>query len=164
MFTLEALDRARRILDACKAASLKLATAESCSGGLIAGCLTSIAGSSAVMERGFVTYTDQAKTELLGVPKDLLGSRGEVSEEVARAMAEGAIAHSPADIAIACTGIAGPTGGTKDKPIGLVHLAAARTGRPTLHLKRSYGVRTREAVRLEAVDDALGLLLEQAQS
>jgi len=161
MFSLKALDRARRILDACKAASLKLATAESCSGGLIAGCLTSIAGSSAVMERGFVTYTDQAKTELLGVAKDLLRSRGAVSEEVARAMAEGAIAHSPADIAIACTGIAGPIGATKEKPLGLVHLAAARTGRPTLYLKRSYDVRTREAVRLEAVDDALGLLLEQ---
>ena len=164
MFTLEALDRARRILDACKAASLKLATAESCSGGLIVGCLTSIVGSSAVVECGFVTYTDQTKTELLGVPKDLFESRGAVSEEVARAMAEGAIAHTPADIAVSCTGIAGPTGGTKEKPVGLVHLAAACTGRPTLHLRRTYHPRTRDGVRLEAVDDALELLLKQLES
>ena len=110
---------------------LKLATAESCTGGLIAAILTEVPGSSDVFERGFVTYSNEAKTELLGVPAELIEKHGAVSEEVARAMASGALGHSRADIAVAVTGVAGPGGGTTAKPVGLVHLAAARRGSVT---------------------------------
>ncbi len=120
---------AEEVLTAARQAGLKLATAESCTGGLVAGALTDIAGSSDVVERGFVTYSNQAKCDLLGVPVELLIAHGAVSEPVARAMAEGAVAHSAADVAVAVTGIAGPGGGTATKPVGLVHLACARKGR-----------------------------------
>ena len=161
MFADALCDKAARVLDGCRAQALRLATAESCTGGLIAGCLTEIAGSSNVLECGVVTYTNQAKTELLGVPASLLERVGAVSEEVARAMAEGALALAPAQISVACTGIAGPAGATAGKPVGLVHLAAARTGRPVLHERFTYGDIGRRAVRLASVDDALDLLLAQ---
>src|SRR5271154_951640 len=112
---------AMTVLDACRIARLTLATAESCTGGMVAAALTDIAGSSDVVERGFVTYSNAAKTELLGVPAALIIRAGAVSEEVARAMASGALDHAPVALAVAVTGIAGPGGGTAEKPVGLVH-------------------------------------------
>jgi nicotinamide-nucleotide amidase len=137
---------------------LKIATAESCTGGLVAGILTEIAGSSAVVERGFVVYSNEAKTELIGVPAELIEAHGAVSAPVALAMADGALARSHADVAVAVTGIAGPTGGTATKPVGLVHFACAAAGKPTRHLERRYGDLGRGVVRLCAVEDAFGLL------
>ena len=120
---------AAAVLETCRAAGLMVATAESCTGGLIAGALTEVAGSSDVVERGFVTYSDYAKQTLLGVPTSLFDTVGAVSKEVALAMAEGAMARSEAQLAVSVTGIAGPGGGTETKPVGLVHMAIAREGR-----------------------------------
>jgi len=159
--TPEMTKRAAALLDACKEKGLKIATAESCTGGLVAALLTEISGSSAVVERGFVTYSNEAKTELIGVPADLIAAHGAVSEPVARAMAEGALAHSRADVAVGITGVAGPTGGTATKPVGLVHFGLARKGAQTVHLERRYGDVGRANVRRRAVEDALSLL-EQA--
>ncbi len=136
----------------------RLATAESCTGGLVAAALTAIAGSSSVVERGFVTYSNEAKAEMLGVPAALIATHGAVSGEVAVAMAEGALRHSHADAAVAITGIAGPGGGTADKPVGLVHFALARRGQPTRHAERRFDG-DRDAVRLQAALSALGLFL-----
>ncbi|TDR94250.1 CinA family protein [Enterovirga rhinocerotis] len=146
------------LLDAYKARGWMLATAESCTGGLVAGRLTDIAGSSAVVERGFVTYSNEAKTEMLGVDAALIADHGAVSEAVARAMAEGAVVRSRADVAVAITGVAGPGGGTATKPVGLVHFGLARQGAQTRHLERRYGDLGREEIRRRAVADALGLL------
>ena len=121
---------AQQVLERCRAGKLMLATAESCTGGMIAAALTDIAGSSDVVERGFVTYSNEAKTEMLGVPADLIERVGAVSEEVAQAMAAGALAHAPVDLAIAVTGIAGPGGGSAEKPVGLVYLGIARRRGP----------------------------------
>ncbi|MDP6787771.1 MAG: CinA family protein [Rhodospirillales bacterium] len=148
---------AAEILDLCRKTRLTLAIAESCTGGLIAAALTDIAGSSDVVERGFVTYADQAKTDLLGVPAALIKTQGAVSEPVARAMAAGALERSPADVAVAVTGIAGPGGATPGKPVGLVHLAAARRGRKVLH-ERHVFAGDRAQVRLSAVAGALNLV------
>lgn len=148
---------AEEVLVTARRAGLKLATAESCTGGLVAGALTDIAGSSDVVERGFVTYSNQAKFDLLGVPVELLIAHGAVSEPVARAMAEGAVAHSAADVAVAVTGIAGPGGGSATKPVGLVHLACARKGADTLHERRIF-TGDRAAVRMAAVRAALKLV------
>ena len=149
---------ARALLARCKAQRLTIATAESCTGGLIAAALTAIPGSSAVVDRGFVTYSNEAKTEMLGVPADLIARRGAVSAEVARAMAEGALKHSKADLTVAVTGIAGPDGGTAEKPVGLVHIAAARRGGARLHEEMLYGDIGRDNVRFETVASALALL------
>ena len=154
-------ERAAALLKAYGQRRLKIATAESCTGGLVVALLTEIAGSSAVVERGFVTYSNEAKTELIGVPESLIVAHGAVSEPVARAMAEGALRHSRADVTVAITGIAGPGGATATKPVGLVHFGLARRGAAVLHLERRYGDLGREAVRRRAVEDALGLL-EQA--
>ncbi len=159
--TPEMKDRAAALLDSYRQRGLKISTAESCTGGLVAALLTEIAGSSAVVERGFVTYSNEAKTELIGVPADLIATHGAVSEPVARAMAEGALARSHADVAVGITGIAGPGGGTAMKPVGLVHFGLARKGSATVHLERRYGDLGRENVRRQAVEDAL-CLLEQA--
>jgi nicotinamide-nucleotide amidase len=156
--TPEMKDRAAALLDAYKAKGLKIATAESCTGGLVAALLTEISGSSAVVERGFVTYSNEAKTDLVGVPADLIAAHGAVSEPVARAMAEGALTHSRADVTVGITGVAGPTGGTATKPVGLVHFGLARKGSATVHLERRYGDLGRETVRRRAVEDALSLL------
>jgi nicotinamide-nucleotide amidase len=142
--------------------SLSVTTAESCTGGLVAAAMTDVAGSSAVFERGFVTYSNEAKTELLGVPQAILDAHGAVSEATARAMAEGALAHSRADVAVATTGIAGPDGGSPKKPVGLVHFAAARKGRKTRHLARTFPG-DRAAVRTAAAETALGLLKEMME-
>jgi nicotinamide-nucleotide amidase len=159
--TPERKERAAALIGAYRQKGLKIATAESCTGGLVAALLTEISGSSAVLERGFVTYSNEAKTELIGVPADLIAAHGAVSEPVARAMAEGALAHSYADVAVGITGIAGPTGGTDTKPVGLVHFGLARKGEATVHLERRYGDLGRENVRRRAMEDALWLL-EQA--
>jgi len=152
------LELAERLLAACESRALRLATAESCTGGLIAACLTEIPGSSSVVGRGYVTYDNQAKLEMLGVAAGTIERVGAVSEEVARAMAEGALERSGADLAIACTGIAGPGGATPTKPVGLVHLAVARRGRPTLHAREIFKG-DRSAIRAASVDAALELAL-----
>ncbi|MEX2643843.1 MAG: CinA family protein [Acetobacterales bacterium] len=150
-------DRAEAVLAACRRQGLMLATAESCTGGMIAAALTEIAGSSAVVERGFVTYSNEAKSELLGVPAGLIVSHGAVSEPVARAMAEGALAHSRAGIAVSVTGIAGPDGGSAEKPVGLVHIAAARRGGPTVHARHVFAG-DRAKVRTDSVAAAFDLV------
>jgi nicotinamide-nucleotide amidase len=150
------------LLDLCKAKKLMVATAESCTGGLVAGALTDIAGSSAVVERGFVTYTNEAKQEMLDVPGETLRQRGAVSRETAEAMAQGVLAHSRADLAISVTGIAGPGGGTAAKPVGLVHFAAAQRGGPLTHRERRYGDLGRAEVRRLSVLEAIAMLTELA--
>lgn len=152
----ELCDRAASVLEECRAAGLRLVTAESCTGGLIAGCLTEIAGSSDVVERGFVTYSDQAKTELLAVPAALIAAHGAVSEPVARAMVEGALDNSRADLGVAVTGVAGPGGGTAAKPVGLVFVAARLRRSPT-RVERHLFAGDRRAVRLATVAAALEL-------
>lgn len=154
---------AMRVLEACKARGLMLATAESCTGGLVAGALTAIAGSSAVVERGFVTYSNEAKAEMLGVPMALITVHGAVSQPVAEAMAAGALARSRAQISVSVTGVAGPGGGSASKPVGLVHFGAQRAGGTPRHLERRYGDLGREDIRRAAVLDALTLLLEAAE-
>jgi nicotinamide-nucleotide amidase len=149
---------AGEIVAACAEGGLMLVTAESCTGGLIAAVLTEIAGSSAVVDRGFVTYSNEAKSGMLGVAPTLIGSHGAVSREVAIAMAEGAIRASRADIAVAVTGIAGPGGGTAEKPVGLVHFAVAIRGGGTTHAERRFGDIGRSAVRLAAVQAALEMI------
>jgi nicotinamide-nucleotide amidase len=160
MFSDELRDDATRLLEAYRGAGLTLATAESCTGGLIAGCLTEIAGSSDVVERGFVTYSNAAKIELLGVPAPLIAEVGAVSAEVAAAMAAGALTHSAANVAVSATGIAGPGGATPGKPVGLVHLGVCRRGRHP-ESERHVFPGDRAAVRLAAVAGALALLARQ---
>ncbi|MFC7332042.1 CinA family protein [Rhodocista pekingensis] len=150
---------AERVRDAFVARGLWLATAESCTGGLIAGCLTSVSGSSALVDRGFVTYTNEAKTEMLGVPAELIAAHGAVSEPVAAAMARGVLAHSRADVALSVTGVAGPTGGTPTKPVGLVWLGAVRRGGP-VRVERHVFPGDRTAVRLASVRRSLELALD----
>lgn len=163
MFPADILRQAEQLLAAARAQQLKIATAESCTGGLVAGALTEIAGSSDVVERGFVTYANAAKTDMIGVPADMIGAHGAVSEEVARAMAEGVLAHAPVDLAVAITGIAGPGGGTPSKPVGLVHFACAQRGGATAH-ERHVFPGDRSAVRLAAVRVALALLMRRISS
>lgn len=155
---------ARRVLDACRAQRLKLAVAESCTGGLVAAALTEIAGSSDVFDRGFVTYSNQAKQTMLGVPSVVLERNGAVSRETAEAMALGALERSGADIAAAVTGVAGPSGGTAQKPVGLVHFVAAHRGGRLMHRERRYGDLGRAEIRRRSVLDALSLLEELASS
>ena len=162
MFPPEMIDDARALLDLCRERRLMLVTAESCTGGLIAGLLTELPGSSDVLERGFVVYSNAAKAEAIGVAPELIPEHGAVSEPVARAMAEGALARSRAHIAVAVTGVAGPGGGTAAKPVGLVHLAAARRGRPTVHREARFGDIGRDAIRLQTVTAALALVRELA--
>jgi nicotinamide-nucleotide amidase len=158
MFSDEIRIRAEALLAAARAKSLKIVTAESCTGGLIAGLLTEIPGSSDVFDRGFVTYSNTAKEEMLGVPAALLRQQGAVSEAVARAMAEGAIRNSTAQLSIAVTGVAGPGGGTDEKPVGLVHVAAARAGEATLHRECRFGDIGRSDIRLASIETALMML------
>jgi len=158
MFDTVLLGRAEQLLADARAKGLTIATAESCTGGLVAGLLTEIAGSSDVFERGFVTYSNKAKQDLLGVPGALIRQHGAVSEAVARAMAEGAIRHSTAQLSVAITGIAGPGGGSEDKPVGLVHIAAARAGEATRHRECRFGDIGRSEVRMKSVETALEML------
>ena len=151
------------VLDDAERARLKIVTAESCTGGLVAALLTEIPGSSSVVERGFVTYSNKAKEEMLGVPGDVLADFGAVSEPVARMMAEGALANSRANIAVSITGVAGPGGGTRMKPVGTVHLACARENRAVLHEMLQLGDIGRDAIRLAAVEAALNLIQAQTR-
>jgi nicotinamide-nucleotide amidase len=147
-----------RVLDACRLHGLKVATAESCTGGLVSGALTEIPGSSDVLDRGFVTYSNAAKQTMLGVSAAILERHGAVSRETADAMAAGALAMSKADLSVAITGIAGPGGGSEEKPVGLVHFAAAaRDGRRVRREKR-YGDVGRSTIRMRAVAEALAML------
>jgi nicotinamide-nucleotide amidase len=164
-FPADILRQAEQVLAAARARKLKIATAESCTGGLVAGALTEIAGSSDVVERGFVTYANEAKTQMLGVSAAWLNDPnvGAVSEVVARAMADGVIAHAPVNLAVAITGIAGPGGGSKNKPVGLVHFACARRGHPTVHQRHVFPG-NRSEIRLAAVRVALALLSLQTKN
>jgi nicotinamide-nucleotide amidase len=153
---------ARALLDICRARKLTIATAESCTGGLVAGALTDIAGSSDVVDRGFVTYSDAAKEAMLGVPQATLSRYGAVSRQTAEAMAKGVLAHAPVDLAVAVTGIAGPGGGSADKPVGLVHFGAARRGGRLMLNERRYGDLGRAEVRRRSVLEALAMLSELA--
>jgi nicotinamide-nucleotide amidase len=152
------------LLDLCKAKKLMVATAESCTGGLVAGALTDIAGSSAVVDRGFVTYTNEAKEQMLGVPAAILRAHGAVSRETAEAMAKGALEHSLADLVVSITGIAGPGGGTAEKPVGLVHFAAAARDGRLAHRERRFGDLGRGEVRRLSVLQALSMLMEVADA
>ena len=151
------LAQAAALLERCRTAGVRVATAESLTGGLIAATLTAIDGSSAVLDRGFVTYSNAAKHEMLGVRLAMLAEHGAVSEAVARAMAEGALARSPAQLAVAVTGLAGPGGGTAEKPVGLVWLGCARTGQPTIAARQVFAG-DRAAVRRATVVAALAML------
>jgi nicotinamide-nucleotide amidase len=158
MFPPDLLVRAAELVARYREAGLMAATAESCTGGLIAALLTEIPGSSSVLERGFVVYSNAAKEELLAVPAQTLAKHGAVSERTARAMAEGALAQSRAEVAVSVTGIAGPDGGTAAKPVGLVHFACARRGAPTVAREERFGDIGRDAVRLASVRVGLDLL------
>src|SRR5262245_53930106 len=149
---------ATTLLDLYRARSLRIATAESCTGGMIAAAITDIAGSSDVFERGFVTYSNEAKTELIKVPAGVIQRHGAVSEAVARAMAAGALESSRADIAVSVTGVAGPGGGTAAKPVGLVHFGGAQRNKMTIHREIRLGNIGRRAIRLAAVAEAFGLV------
>ena len=158
MFDEQLLMLARLTLDEAQQRRLKIATAESCTGGLIAGLLTEVPGSSASVERGFIVYSNRAKEEMLGVPGDLIADMGAVSEPVARALAEGALRESRANLAVAVTGVAGPGGGTALKPVGLVHIAVARENRPIFHQALRLGDIGRTAIRRETIVTSLEML------
>jgi len=148
------------ILDDAAQARLRICTAESCTGGLLAGLLTDIPGSSAVFERGFVTYSNAAKAQMLGVDPELIDLHGAVSRSVAEAMAKGALETSGAGLAASVTGIAGPTGGTMEKPVGLVHFAVAHQDGRLIHREERFGDIGRDSVRLESVRTALRMMVE----
>jgi nicotinamide-nucleotide amidase len=159
MFPDEIETLARRVLDRARARGWRIATAESCTGGLVAGALTAVAGSSDVVCGGVVTYSNAAKRDLLGVSDALLAQYGAVSEPVAQAMAEGVLTPLRADLAVAITGVAGPGGGSADKPVGLVHFATAVPGGPTETRVLHLGDIGREPVRLASVETALEMLM-----
>lgn len=157
------VERAGRLVAELTRAGLTLATAESCTGGLIAACVTEVAGASEVLERGFVTYSNAAKVELLGVPAEVIARQGAVSAPVAEAMAAGALAHSAADLAVAVTGVAGPGGGTEVKPVGLVFLGGARRGASPMSERHLFSG-DRRAIRLAAVAAAFDLIAKLARA
>lgn len=156
--------KAEELVALAKIKGLRLAAAESCTGGLVAAALTDIAGSSAVFERGFVTYSNDSKVEMLGVTPQTLAAHGAVSAQTAREMALGALAHSRADLAVAITGIAGPGGGSAEKPVGLVHFACARRGGATVSCERRFGPLSRSEIRTLATLEALALLRDGVTS
>lgn len=158
MFSDDVNSLATETLELCRAQGLQIATAESCTGGLIIGALTEIAGSSDVVDRGFITYTNQAKMEMLGVSEDILKRHGAVSADTAVAMVQGAIENSQADIAVSVTGIAGPGGGSELKPVGLVHIAALKRGEQAHHQQHTFGDIGRQNVREKTIVEALNLL------
>ncbi len=159
MFSKHLLTLSETVLAQARAQQLKIVTAESCTGGLVGAVLTEIAGSSDVFERGFVTYSNQAKMQMLGVSGDILNTHGAVSEATVRCMAQGALTHSAADISVAVTGVAGPGGASADKPVGLVHFATARKGATTIAEQHCFGEIGRDAVRMASVEVALNMLL-----
>jgi nicotinamide-nucleotide amidase len=162
LFPADIEDAARRIIAEFSARNLMLSTAESCTGGLIAGALTDIPGSSAVVDRGFVTYTNEAKMDMLGVNAATLAAFGAVSRETALQMVNGALFRSRSNLAVAVTGIAGPGGGSSDRPVGLVHLAARARSGAILHREMRYGDLGRTEIRLATVRTAFEMLTEAA--
>jgi nicotinamide-nucleotide amidase len=160
---LSLVGKAGELLELCLQHRVSLATAESCTGGLVAAALTAIPGSSRVVERGFVTYSNQAKSSMLGVPEAMIENHGAVSADVARAMAEGALIHSGAAVSLSITGIAGPDGGTPGKPVGTVHIAAAQRGAITLH-RACHFDGDRDAVREQSAVAAMELAIERITS
>ena len=160
MFPDDIRQLASRVVAAAVAKDILVVTAESCTGGLVSAALTAIPGSSAALDRGWVTYSNAAKSDLLGVPVAMLETHGAVSEPVARAMADGALARSGAKVSVSVTGVAGPGGGTRDKPVGLVHFAAAGPA-GTIHVEHRFGDLGRDQIRLESTRVALGLLLDR---
>ena len=163
MFPDDIQSLARQVIEAASGRGLMIATAESCTGGLVAGALTAVAGSSAVLDRGFVTYSNDAKMEMLGVEAATLAAHGAVSQATARAMATGAVGRSRASVAVAITGVAGPGGGSPDKPVGLVHFATTGPAGER-HQEERFGDIGREAVRLASVEVALSMLLDQLRA
>lgn len=163
MFDADLSSRAAELLGLCRTKGLTVATAESCTGGLISALLTSLAGSSDVFERGFATYSNEAKAACLGVSMKMIEKHGAVSEDVVTAMAEGALAHSEAGLSVSVTGIAGPGGGTEDKPVGLVYIGSALEGHATIAEKHLF-LGDRDAVRRHSVEAALTLLINQART
>jgi nicotinamide-nucleotide amidase len=151
---------AAQVIDRAREARIMITAAESCTGGLVMAALTDIAGASHAVDRGFVTYSNAAKSELLGVPAELIDAHGAVSQAVAQAMAEGALARSQAGIAVSVTGIAGPGGGSPGKPVGLVWFALARTGAATLTVEKRFAGTTRAGIRAASVETALQLLTD----
>lgn len=164
MMTERLISDAAELLENLRERQLMLATAESCTGGMIAGTLTEVAGSSDVVDRGFVTYSNEAKQDMLGIPPSLIREHGAVSEPVAVAMAEGALRNSRADIAVSVTGVAGPGGGTDTKPVGLVHIACARRGKATVHQRHVFADRGRGWIRQETVAQAFRVIAQQART
>lgn len=160
MFPDDILDAARAVIAAAQARGLTIATAESCTGGLVAAALTAVPGSSAAVDRGFVTYSNAAKIQMLSVAEDVIGRHGAVSEPVARAMADGAEEQSGAQVTVSITGIAGPGGGSPEKPVGLVHFAANGPA-GQVHAMHCFGDIGRDAIRAESVRVALTLLLDR---
>ena len=160
MFAKPTLDRAAQALHLASAQALRIATAETCTAGLVSSCLTSVPGASKTFERGFVLYHDSAKATGLGVPEAVSRQHGAVSGEVTKGLAEGALGHSTAGVAVAVTGYAGPGGGNEKNPVGTVYVAAARKGADTM-VERHVFSGDRDAVRMQAVDAALGLLVRQ---
>lgn len=163
VFAEELLSQTKTVLAILKSRHLLLTTAESCTGGLLAALITEVPGSSEVFERGFVTYSNSAKSELLHVAAELIERHGAVSDQVALAMAEGALANSRAHVAVSITGIAGPGGGTKQKPVGLVHLACVELGRTPILRRLTLGDQPRSAIREASIVEALQLLQLQAE-
>lgn len=157
LFPDDLLSLAHEVIGICQKQNLRLAAAESCTGGLVMACLTAIPGASDVVERGFVAYVNQAKIEMLGVSAELLAAHGAVSEEVAIAMAKGALSHSTANISVAVTGVAGPGGGSPNKPVGLVFLAAARQGGIAICQRHDFKG-DRHQIRRQTVQAALEML------
>lgn len=160
MFPADIINLAEAVVAASRRSGLMVATAESCTGGLVAGAITAVPGSSDALDRGFVTYSNAAKASMLGVAPDLIDRHGAVSEAVARAMAQGAVAMSGAEVSVAVSGVAGPGGGSIEKPVGLVHFAASGP-QGTIHQLRQFGEIGRDAVRTASVRVALEMLLER---
>jgi nicotinamide-nucleotide amidase len=157
------VDAAKKLLDICRRKELTIATAESCTAGLVAGTLSEVPGVSSMLERGFITYSNQAKQEMLGVPAATLDAHGAVSRETAEAMAKGALARAPVNLAISVTGIAGPDGGSADKPVGLVHFGGASRGGQFVHVEKRFGNPGRAEVRKRSVLQAFVMLHELAE-
>ena len=163
MFPDDVIAAATTLLEACRTAGVKIVTAESCTGGLLAGALTEVAGASDVVDCGFITYSNDAKSDTLGVAEELMTHHGAISDVVAREMAIGALEHSNAEIAIAVTGVAGPGGGTAAKPAGLVYIAVQRLGREPVIKEFRFGDIGRSAVRLATVREAIQMALSAAR-
>jgi nicotinamide-nucleotide amidase len=157
------VEAAKRLLDICKRKNLTVATAESCTAGLVAGTLTEVPGTSSILDRGFVTYSNQAKEDMLGVSPETLKAHGAVSRQTAEEMARGALAQAPVDLAVSVTGIAGPDGGSAEKPVGLVHFAAASRGGALIHAEKRFGDIGRAEVRKQSVLQAFRMLHEIAE-